>query len=221
MITHDVRFFVESLLPVLLDLAAAPLSEVPSLTRCPEPLRSRHLLATMAAGNSRCIPTAAATIIADACVAHAEALVPALLEAPRLAAFFQNLLVYRDDGTRTVHGTSLAEALMHILSRLLAGGGYERAVRTLGVDTWHEILDNYSALPAWRSTLVCQWKAAIGMAIIEHEDMERRLRTLDDLRHCLAASFSQGFGGGWHPAVHEDGVSTTCSEDPGVLREHR
>jgi Ran-binding protein 1 len=203
MVAHDVTFFVEALLPVLMDLAAAPISAVPSLTRCPEPLRSRHLLATMAAGNSRCIPTAAATIIADACVAHAEALVPALLEAPRLATFFQNLLVYRDDGTRTVHGTSLAEALMHILSRLLAGGGYERAVRTLDVDTWHEILDNYSALPAWRSTLVCQWKAAIGMAIIEHEDMERRLRTLDDLRHCLAASFSQGFGGGWHPDLHE------------------
>jgi hypothetical protein len=68
---------------------------------------------------------------------------------------------------------------MHILSRLLAGEGYERVVRAVGVDTWHEIVDNYSALPTWRSTVVCQWKVAIGMAILEHEDMERRLRTLE------------------------------------------
>jgi hypothetical protein len=186
MVAHDVTFFVEALLPVLMDLTAAPISAVPSLTRCPDPLRSRRLLATVAGKNSRCIPTAAATIIADACVAHAEALVPALLEAPRLAAFFHYLLVYKDDeGTTTAHGTSLAEALMHILSRLLAGEGYERVVRAVGVDTWHEIVDNYSALPTWRSTVVCQWKVAIGMAILEHEDMERCLRILDGLRHCL------------------------------------
>jgi hypothetical protein len=46
MVAHDVTFFVEALLPVLMDLTAAPISAVPSLTRCPDPLRSRHLLAT-------------------------------------------------------------------------------------------------------------------------------------------------------------------------------
>jgi hypothetical protein len=203
MVAHDVTFFVEALLPVLMDLTAAPISAVPSLTRCPDPLRSRHLLATVAGENSRCIPTAAATIIAGACVAHAEALVPALLEAPRLAAFFHYLLVYKDDGTTTAHGTSLAEALMHILSRLLAGEGYERVVRAVGVDTWHEIVDNYSALPSWRSTVVYQRKVAIGMAILEHEDMERRLRILEGLRHGLSAIFGGGFGGRWHPSLHE------------------
>jgi Ran-binding protein 1 len=203
MVAHDVTFFVEALLSVLIDLTAAPISSVSSLTRCPDPLRSSHLLATMAAANPRFIPTAAATIIAAACVAHTEALVPALLEAPGLAAFFHYLLVYKDDGTTTTHGTSLTEALMHILSRLLAGGGYERVVPAVGVDTWHEIVDNYSALPTWRSTEVCQWKAAIGIAILEHEDMERCLRILDALRHCLA-KFSQGFfGGSWQPALHE------------------
>jgi Ran-binding protein 1 len=204
MIGHDMAFFVEALLPVLMDLTAAPVSAVLSLTRCPDPLRSPHLLATKAGENARCIPTAAGTIIADVCVVHAYALVPALLEAPRLAAFFHNLLVYKDDGTYTAHGTSLAEALMRILSRLLAGQGYERVVRAVGVDTWHEIVDNYSAWPTWRSTVVCPWKTAIGVAILEHEDMERCLRTLEALRHCLARSFIQGFfGGSWHPALHE------------------
>jgi Ran-binding protein 1 len=211
MVAHDVTFFVEALLPVLMDLAAAPISVVPSLSRCPDPLRSRHLLG--AAENSRCIPTAAATIIAGACVAHAEALVPALLEAPRLAEFFHYVLVHNDEeGTTTTHDTRLAEALMNILSRLLAGEGYERVVRAVGLDTWHEIMDNYSALPSWRSSpVVCQWKAAIGVAILEHEDMERCLRTLESLRHCLARGFSQDFGrgfgirggGGWRSAVHE------------------
>jgi hypothetical protein len=206
MVAHDVTFFVEALLPVLMDLTAAPVSAVPSPTRCPDPLRSRRRLATvpgelttMAAGNSRCIPTAAAKIIADACVAHAEALVPALLKAPRLATFFHYLLVYRDDATRTAHGAGLAEALMHILSRLLASESYERVVRAVGVDTWHEIVDNCFAT----GNSTCKWKAAIGMAILEHEDMERRLRILEGLRHCLARSFTQDLGGGWHPALHE------------------
>jgi Ran-binding protein 1 len=197
MVAHDVTFFVEALLPVLMDLTAS-ISSVPSLTRCPDPLRSRRATALVAGENSRCIPTAAATIIANACVAHAEALVPALLDAPRLAAFFHNL----KEATTTFHGTRLAEALMHILSRLLASEGYERVMRAVGVDTWHEIVDNYSALPAWRSTVVGQWKVAIGVAILEHEDMERRLRTLESLRHGLAVSFAQGFGS-WHPALHE------------------
>jgi Ran-binding protein 1 len=83
---------------------------------------------------------------------------------------------------------------MHILSRLLAGEGYERVVRAVGVDTWHEIVDNYLALPTSHSPVVCQWKAAIGVAILEHEDMERCLRILDGLRHCLARGFSQDFG---------------------------
>jgi hypothetical protein len=198
MVAHDVTFFVEALLPVLMDLTAAPVSAIPSLTRCPDPLRSRHLLATGAGENSRCIPTAAATIIADACVAHAEALAPALLDAPRLAAFFHYLLVHNDVSLNTA---ATGEALMHILSRLLAGAGYERVVRAVGVDTWHEIVDNYSALPT--SNLTCQRKAAIGMAILEHEDMERRLRTLGALRPCLAVSSSHGFGGRWHPDLHE------------------
>jgi Ran-binding protein 1 len=200
MVAYDVTFFVEALLPVLMDLTAAPISAIPSLTRCPDPLRSPHLLASKAGGNARCIPIAAATIIADACVAHAEALVPALLEAPLLATFLHYLLVYKDDGTTTAHGTSLAEALMHILSRLLAGEGYERVVRAVGVDAWHEFVDNYSALPICNST--CPWKVAIGMAILEHDDMERRLRTLEGLRHGLAEIFTQGFGS-WRSAVHE------------------
>jgi Ran-binding protein 1 len=199
MVAHDVTFFVEALLPVLMELTDAPItSAVPSLTRCPDPFRSRHLLATTDGGNARFIPTAAATIIADACVAHAEALVPALLEAPRLATFFHNL----HEGTTTAQGTRLAEALMHILSRLLADEGYERVVRAVGLDTWHEFVDNYSVLPAWRSTVLCQWKAAIGMAIVEHEDVERCLHTLDGLRHCLTVRFTQGFGS-WHPDLYE------------------
>jgi hypothetical protein len=202
-VAHDfVTFFAEALLPVLMDLVAAPVSAVPSLTRCPDPLRSRDLLAATTVF-SRFIPTATATIIEDACVAHPAALVPALLEAPRLSVFFHYLLVYKDGGTNTDQGTRLAEALMHILSRLLAGEGYERVVRAVGVDTWHELVDSYSALPTSRSTVVCQWKAAIGMAILEHEDMERRLRTLCGLRHCLATCFSQDFGESWHPALHE------------------
>jgi Ran-binding protein 1 len=199
MVGHDVTFFVEALLPVLMELTDAPItSAVPSLTRCPDPFRSRHLLATTDGGNARFIPTAAATIIADACVAHAEALVPALLEAPRLATFFHNL----NEGTTTAQGTRLAEALMHILSRLLADEGYERVVRAVGLDTWHEFVDNYSVLPAWRSTVLCQWKAAIGIAILEHEDVERCLHTLDGLRHCLTVRFTQGFGS-WHPDLYE------------------
>jgi hypothetical protein len=198
MVAHDVTFFVEALLPVLMDLTAAPESVVPSLTRCPDPLRSPHLLAIMAEENSRYISTTAATIIADACVGHAEALVPALLEAPRLAAFFHNL----KEGTTTAHGTSLAKALMRILSRLLTGEGYERVVRAVGVDTWHGIMDNYSALPICNS--YCQSKAKIGIAILEHEDMERCLRILEGLRHGLAASFTEiFFGRNWHPALHE------------------
>jgi hypothetical protein len=148
MVAHDVTFFVEALLSVLMDLTAAPVSAIPSLTRCPDPLRSPHLLATMFGENSRFIPTAAAMIIADACLAHAEALVPALLEAPRLAAIFHYLLVYKVGDMNTAHGTSLAEALMHILSRLLAHDeGYERVVRAVGVDTWHE---------SWVTTAHCQ-----------------------------------------------------------------
>jgi Ran-binding protein 1 len=202
MVAHDVTFFVEALLPVLMDLTAAPVSAVPSLTRCPDPLRSRRLLATMAAGSARCIPTAAVTIIVDACGAHAEALVPALLEAPRLATFFHYLLVYKDEeGTTTAHGTRLAEALMHILSRLLAGDGYERVVRAVGVDMWHEFVDDYLTSPTGNST--CQCKATIGMAIIEHEDMERRLRTLESLRRCLAVRFQRSFDSGWRSTLHE------------------
>jgi hypothetical protein len=190
MVAHDVTFFVEALLPVLMDLTAAPISAVLSLTRCPDPLRSPHLLATRARENARCIPTAAATIIAGACVAHEEALVPALLEAPRLATFFHYLLVYKDGGMNTAHGTRLAELLMHIVSRLLSHGGYERVVRVVGVDTWHEIVDNCFAT----GSSTCPWKVAIGIALLEHEDMERCLRILGGLRHCLA--------GRWHPALH-------------------
>jgi hypothetical protein len=199
MVAHDVTFFVEALLPVLVDLTAAPVSAVPPLTRCPDPLRSRRLLAT-ATRNARFIPTAAATIIVDACVAHPAALVPALLEAPRLSAFFHYLLVYKDGGMKTAYGKSLSKTLLHILSRLLAGGGYERVVRAVGVDTWHAIVDNYCALPTGTST--CQWKAVIGVAIVEHEDVERRLRILDVLRHYLATRFSRDFES-WHPAIHE------------------
>jgi hypothetical protein len=119
-----------------------------------------------------------------------------------LQTFFHYLLVYKDGGTNTDHGTRLAEALTIILSRLLTHDeGYERVVRAVGVDTWHEIVDTYFALPT--GNLVCQWKAAIGVAILEHEDMERRLRTLCGLRHCLARCFFQGFGESWLPALHD------------------
>jgi hypothetical protein len=202
MVAHDVTFFVEALLPVLMDLTAAPVSAIPSLTRCPDPLRSPHLLATMAGENSRCIPTAAATIIAGACVAHPEALVPALLEAPRLATFFHYLLVYKDEeGTTTAHCTSLAEALMNILSRLLEGEGYERFMRAVGVDTWHEFVDKYLASPTGYSTFQC--KTAIGMAILEHEDIERRLRILESLWRCLAVTFPRIFDSSWGAYLHE------------------
>jgi hypothetical protein len=52
----------------------------------------------------------------------------------------------------TAHGMTLAEALMHTLSRLLAGEGYERVVRAVGVETWHEIVGNYCALPTGNFT---------------------------------------------------------------------
>jgi Ran-binding protein 1 len=203
LIAHDVTFFVEALLPVLMDLTAARISAVPSLTRCPDPLRSPHLLATMAMGNLRCIPTAAATIIAGACVAHAEALVPALLEAPRLATFLHYLLLVHEaeEDTTTAHGEKLAEALTHTLSRLLAGEGYERVVRAVGVDTWHGIVDHYLALPARRPTVVYHRKMAIGMAILEHEDVERCLRTLESLLHGLSAMFGRRFESSLHEVV--------------------
>jgi hypothetical protein len=83
-------------------------------------------------------------------------------------------------------------------------------VRAVGVDMWHEIVDNYLALPTSHSPVVCQWKVPIGMAILEHEDMERCLHTLGGLRHCLVRGFSLDFGGGfgrrgggWRSALHE------------------
>jgi hypothetical protein len=202
MVAHDVTFFVEALLPVLMDLTAAPISAVPSLTRCPDPLRSPHLLATMAGENSRCIPTAAATIIADACVAHAEALVPALLEAPRLAAFFHYLLVYKEaarHGPRYESGRSVDAHLVE----LLAGEGYERVVRAVGVDTWHEIVDNYSALPTWRSTVVVSGRRRLAWRSLSTKTWSGACAYSKAYDTVWPECFPQGFGGSWHPALHE------------------
>jgi hypothetical protein len=92
---------------------------------------------------------------------------------------------------RTTSGSRyLAELSLHIVSILLDGDGYERVVRAVGVDTWHQLTDHYAALP--RST----WKVALGMAILEHEDMERCLRALKGLRLCVTGTCaSKGYGG--------------------------
>jgi hypothetical protein len=190
LIAHDVRFFVESLLPVLLDLAAAPLSEVPP-SRCPFPLRSPPLPPDWV-----CVPTAAVYIIAGACDAHPEAIVPALLEAPQLPTFVHILAAYYLSGTETTSGSrKLAELSLRIVSILLAGDGYERVVRAVGVDTWHQLTDHYAALP--KGT----WKVALGMTILEHEDMERCLHALKGLRHCVTGLCSKGSGGLLHPTL--------------------
>jgi hypothetical protein len=98
MATHHIPFFVEEILPVLMQLAAAPVIVTLS-ARCPDTLRSQPEQPTW-----RCIPTATMEIIVNACAAHAEVVVPALLESPQLSTFFRILHTFSSDGTSTAHG---------------------------------------------------------------------------------------------------------------------
>jgi Ran-binding protein 1 len=191
MATHHITFFVEKILPVLMQLAAAPVIVTPS-ARCPEPLRSQPQQPTW-----RCIPTATTEIIANACAAHAEVVVPALLESPQLSTFFRILHTYNDDGTSTTHSRSLGAAAMHVVSMLVANDGYARVVRAVGAAAWHQLVDNYAALPWGHSEVILRRKLAIGAAILRHEDVEQCLRILSVLRARLV--FGQDYS-----CLHEE-----------------
>jgi hypothetical protein len=138
-------------------------------------------------------PIVALKVIAGACDAHPETVVPALFEAPQLPTFFRILIASDTDTTSGSH--YLAELSLRVVSILLDGDGYERVVWAVGADTWHQLTEHYAALRSSR------WKVELGMAILEHEDMDQCLRVLKGLRLCVAGDYREGFEGLQHPSL--------------------